>query len=204
MDPKQTILARLRDHPLEDVPLPDLDGPWTTYEDPLGQFRTTLQAVGGLAVDVADGESPDAALRQVAAYRDARKICSLVPDIIRGNVSMDGASSPHELEDIDFCIAAGQFAVAENAAVWVTDQNARHRVIYFLAQHLALIVSARDIVHNLHDAYRKIAFAQRGYGLFISGPSKTADIEQSLVIGAHGPRSLTVLLVGSSMRSGAG
>lgn len=198
MDPKQAILARLRDPLLEEAPLPDRDGPWTTYDDPLGQFRTTLEAVGGSAIDVADGEQSQAALQQVSAYRDARKICSIVPNIIPGNVSADRASSPHELEDIDFCIAAGRFAVAENAAVWVTDNNARHRAVYFLAQHLALIVSTRDIVHNLHDAYRRIRFAGPGYGLFISGPSKTADIEQSLVIGAHGPRSLTVLLTGAS------
>lgn len=198
MDPKQTILARLRDHRLDEAPLPKPDGAWTTYDSPLGQFRNTLQAVGGVAIDVAEGEHPEATLQQVATYREARKICSLVPDVIQGHVSMDDANRPHELEDVDFCIAAGQFAVAENAAVWVTDHDIRHRVIYFLAQHLALIVSARDIVHNLHEAYRRISFTGPGYGLFISGPSKTADIEQSLVIGAHGPRSLTVLLTGAS------
>ena len=51
-------------------------------------------------------------------------------------------------------------------------------------------------VSDMHAAYARLAERPIGYGMFIAGPSKTADIEQALVIGAHGPRSCTVLLVG--------
>ena len=95
-------------------------------------------------------------------------------------------------------VAPGEFAVAENAAVWVTDQSLRHRVLYFLSQHMALVVPANQLLHNMHEAYRRLSFDRPQFGLFISGPSKTADIEQSLVIGAHGPRSLTVFLMEAS------
>ena len=99
-----------------------------------------------------------------------------------------------ELDDIDVAILPGDFAVAENAAVWVTDAAVRYRAIYFIAQHLVLVVPREALLDHLHQAYERLSFAGAGYGLFISGPSKTADIEQSLVIGAHGARSLTVLL----------
>ncbi len=47
----------------------------------------------------------------------------------------------------------------------------------------------------MHEAMLEIENFNEGYGVFISGPSKTADIEQSLVIGAQGPLSLTVFLI---------
>jgi L-lactate dehydrogenase complex protein LldG len=48
----------------------------------------------------------------------------------------------------------------------------------------------------MHQAYDALTFGRAEFGTFIAGPSKTADIEQSLVIGAHGPRSLTVFCIG--------
>jgi L-lactate dehydrogenase complex protein LldG len=87
--------------------------------------------------------------------------------------------------------------VAENGAVWVPGAQVLHRVLFFIVQHLALIVPADRVLHNLHEAYGHLRFDRPEFGLFISGPSKTADIEQSLVIGAHGARSLTVFLLDS-------
>ena len=47
----------------------------------------------------------------------------------------------------------------------------------------------------MHEAYENIDFTNAGYGAFVSGPSKTADIEQALVIGAHGPKSGYVIFI---------
>jgi L-lactate dehydrogenase complex protein LldG len=119
-----------------------------------------------------------------------------VPGIGNSTFDLAAVADPHELEDVDMAIAPGEFAVAENGAVWVTDRQVRQRAIFFIPQHLALVVPREQLVHNMHEAYRRLAFDGPGFGVFISGPSKTADIEQSLVIGAHGPRSLTVFLLG--------
>ena len=107
---------------------------------------------------------------------------------------MEAIDDPHDLADVDFAVLPGQMAVAENAAVWTTEEGVRHRVVYFLTQHLALVVPRSRLVHNLHEAYERLSFGGNEFGVWISGPSKTADIEQSLVIGAHGARSLTVVL----------
>ena len=60
-----------------------------------------------------------------------------------------------------------------------------------------MVVDERDLVANMHEAYDLINVNEDGYGAFIAGPSKTADIEQSLVIGAHGPLKLDVFVVRS-------
>jgi L-lactate dehydrogenase complex protein LldG len=79
--------------------------------------------------------------------------------------------------------------------VWVEGRALHHRAVFVIANHLALVVRARDIVHHMHEAYQRLAGRPRGYGLFISGPSKTADIEQVLVVGAQGARTCTVLVI---------
>lgn len=193
---KADILRALRDTTLEPVELPNLDQPWTTFEDRPGQFSTVLQAVGGRAVRVRDIEQVNRELDQLPAYAEARKVCSLVDGIRKANVRIEDATDPHQLEDVDFFVAGGHFGVAENAAIWITDEGVRHRVLYFLTQHLAIVLPADQLVDNMHQAYQRLSFAEPGFGLFVSGPSKTADIEQALVIGAHGARSHTVFLLG--------
>jgi L-lactate dehydrogenase complex protein LldG len=73
-----------------------------------------------------------------------------------------------------------------------------HRVLPFITQHLGMLVDEDHIVATMHDAYKKMNNNEYGFGTFIAGPSKTADIEQSLVLGAHGARSMTIFLLKSS------
>ncbi|MEX2137686.1 MAG: LUD domain-containing protein [Pirellulales bacterium] len=195
-DSKHAILSALRVQHPPDAALPDLaDGQWITFADPAAQFNTVLVAVGGNCVFAPMIEEVRHELERLPAYSTAAKVYSLVPGIESRNVDPHAIADPHELEDIDFAVLPGRFSVAENAAVWVTDEGVPHRAIYIIAQHVALVVPATEIVHNMHQAYERLRFERPGFGCFISGPSKTADIEQSLVIGAHGARSLTVFLM---------
>ncbi len=101
---------------------------------------------------------------------------------------------PIELADVDVAVIPSSLGVAENGAVWVRETDSVHRVLPFIAQHLVVLIDPADIVPTMHDAYARIRIGEHGFGVFIAGPSKTADIEQALVIGAQGARSLTVLL----------
>ena len=196
MSSRDAILATVRKHLPQSSALPDHEGPWITYPDPFAQFASVLEMIGGRAIRVAAESDIARELAGLQQYTSAVKTLSLVPLVTSGTVAMDQIDNPHQLADIDFAILPGDVAVAENAAVWVDDSKVKHRVIYFLCQHLALVVQARDLVHNMHQAYERLSVTNSPYGGFIAGPSKTADIEQSLVIGAHGPRSMTVFLVG--------
>jgi L-lactate dehydrogenase complex protein LldG len=192
---RQTILNQLRRQLPPAQALPALDDDWTTYPDPLQQFSTVLAGVGGNCVAVPTLADINAALARIQAYSEARIKVSQLPGVGEANLNLHDIPDPHQLEAVDFAIVPGQYAIAENAAVWLDDAHVRHRVLYFITQHLAIVVPRSGLLHNLHEAYARLQVSQRPFGIWISGPSKTADIEQSLVIGAHGARSLTVFLV---------
>lgn len=196
MTSRDAILGAVRRHLPQSSPLPDFDGPWIRYDDPVAQFTGVLEMIGGRCFRVASESQIAAELAKLPQFSTAKKTLSTVPDAIQGTVSIDSITDPHALADIEYAILRGEIAVAENAAIWVTESHVKHRVIYFLCQHLALVVQASNLVHNMHEAYERISVGTTPYGGFIAGPSKTADIEQSLVIGAHGPRSMTVFLIG--------
>jgi L-lactate dehydrogenase complex protein LldG len=69
------------------------------------------------------------------------------------------------------------------------------RAALFLAGRVVIVIGEEQLVDDLHEAYERIDVRTHVYGAFIAGPSKTADIEQALVIGAHGPKELTLVLV---------
>ncbi len=196
MASRDDILRAVRTHRPPPADLPDVGGQGITYLDRPRQFAELLEAVGGRCVFAADLAEVNRVLAALPQYATAKKIVSLVHGAGAANVDLNRIEDPHELEDVDFAIVHGRFSVAENGAVWVTDEGVRHRAVLFLVQHLALVIPAGAILDNMHQAYERLSFAGPGFGVFISGPSKTADIEQSLVIGAHGPRSLTVFCLG--------
>lgn len=198
MSAKQKILASIRKRAAERPELPPLDEAWITYSDVAGQFAEALAMVGGQVLPTDSLASLAAELTRQPVVAEAAKIVCTVPGLALGNCELAEVEDPHELNDVDVAIVAGRFAVAENGAVWVDAGQLRHRAACFICQHLVLVVPQSQIVHNMHQAYQRLEFAGPGYGVFISGPSKTADIEQSLVIGAHGPRSLIVALVAAA------
>jgi len=194
---RTSILSRLRSAAPPPVPLPDLPSAGQTFEDPVGQFAQMLAAVGGRCERVASPGLLAAAVAALPVVAGARRVASLVPEAHPGNVPLQSIDDPHALADVDVAILRGEFAVAENGAVWVpATVLGRLQALPFITQHLVLVVDPMVVLHTLHEAYRRLRFEGPGFGLFISGPSKTADIELALVIGAHGARSATVFLVG--------
>jgi len=102
---------------------------------------------------------------------------------------------PHALDTLEVAIVDGQFGVAENGAIWLEDSHLGLRALPFATEHLVIILDPDSLEDTMHQGYEKIAGAHSGFGLFLAGPSKTADIEQSLVIGAQGAKSLRVVLI---------
>lgn len=195
-DSRQEILDALRRSAPPPLPLPPAAGLGVRFEHPIKTFAESLAGVGGRCVRLEDARDLEAGLASVPEYVSARKVVSYVPGVAKANVDLAQVADAHDLEDVDFCVIPGELGVAENGAVWTPQGDAPHRAAWFLAQHVALVVPASAIVHDMYEAYARIGRLSKGFSTFISGPSKTADIEQSLVMGAQGPRSCTVFVVG--------
>ena len=175
-------------------PLPATHFTAEDEEDLASQFADTLTAIGGVvfAVDSLADIHQHIKSNTSADHRVISRIgiAEYIEDI-------DSNLSPHSLQDVEIAVLKAHFGVAENGAVWLTEELMGNRVLPFICQHLIIALSMKDIVANMHKAYERIGGNSYGFGSFIAGPSKTADIEQSLVMGAHGPKTMTVFLIRS-------
>lgn len=191
MTSKESILAAILANKPDLLPLPEQ--PEFPYDSNLTeQFRQSLALNGGEAREAKNFK--DVTDHLLAHFRDSQMIVSL-SEKVSGNFDVNMADDPHELEHVELAILEGEWGVAENAAIWLPEEKLHHRALPFIAQHLIVLLKKDRLLGNMHEVYARINVEATGYGVFIAGPSKTADIEQSLVIGAHGPRSMTVFLL---------
>lgn len=194
MSSRDSILSKIKNNqPTSVSELPSLSFLGLDKIDVIETYKTVLKGIGGFCEEMSS-------LDEVKAYitahypADKRKITTLpeFADIAETNwTSVD----PHTLKNVELTIVKAHFGVAENSGLWVTDAILGQRVSPFIAQYLIIIVNKKDILATMHQAYERIGDLDYGFGTFIAGPSKTADIEQSLVLGAHGARGLTVFLM---------
>ncbi|MBX3254211.1 MAG: LUD domain-containing protein [Chitinophagaceae bacterium] len=192
MNSRDKILAAVKKNQPAPRELPALDFALHS-EDVQEKFVAVLNSIGGTAHIVNGYDEVQAVIDK--EYADAGRIISLAPEITSRGKAFEAGTDPHLLEDVDLTVIKAQFGVAENAAVWVTDGMLPERVLPFITQNLAVIIHKRDIMPLMHQAYEKIGNEDYGFGVFIAGPSKTADIEQSLVLGAHGSKTMRIFIL---------
>ena len=193
MSKKEDILAKFRKNVIKKYDMPRLDDiKGITYPDPLVQFISMTENVGGKVVELEKGQDINQLIKEL--YPDAKEIASNLPEITIATRNPDTVESPQALNGTDVGVIKGVFGVADNACVWIP-QTMKEKAVCFISENLVILLDRTQIVNNMHDAYKRIEFNDYGYGSFISGPSKTADIAQVLVMGAQAARSATVVLV---------
>ena len=175
--------------------MPDLsDIKAITYANPLVQFIKMTESVGGHVIEVKEGQDINTLVKEM--YPDAKEIASNLPEVTIATRNPDTVGRARDLNGTDVGIIRGKFGVAENACVWIP-QTMKEKAVCFISENLVILLPKSQIVNNMHEAYKRIEFDKEydGYGTFISGPSKTADIAQVLVMGAQAARSATILLL---------
>ena len=195
MSSKEDILSKYRKNIQQKYDMPSLDDiKAITYPDPLVQFITMTESVGGHVIEVKEGQNVNDIIKGL--FPEAKEIASNLPEITIATRDPDNVGRARDLNGTDVGIIRGKFGVAENACVWVP-QTMKEKAVCFISENLIILLPKSQIVNNMHEAYKRIEFdtTYDGYGTFISGPSKTADIAQVLVMGAQAARSATILLM---------
>ena len=193
MSSREQILQRIKKNTLTKHEMPSLaiDNP-LQYEDKVQTFCDMCRTVGGDYHMLQEGEDINDIIRK--KYPEAKRIASALPEITCATFNPNDVDTAQELNGTDVAVIRGDVGIAENAAVWIP-QNEKHKAVYFISEALVILVEKDKIMTNMHEAYRWLDNKEYKFGVFISGPSKTADIEQALVFGAHGARNVLVIVL---------
>jgi len=191
MTSRELMLAAIRAARPAPVERPDVRAAVAGLPLQADAVRSFIEAAEAAAARVLEGRRAELATMIATAYPAMGRQVSAMPALDAGAM----AELPHSFADTEVFVCEAVLGVTENGAVWLPLSRLRHRSALFLAANVIVVLDRARIVGNLHDAYAAIDVAADGFGVFVSGPSKTADIEQALVIGAHGAKSLTILLL---------
>lgn len=188
MNSRERILSAIKNCRVKYTPTKiDYNFNFAIKSDLKQEFRDTLGLIGGSYVEVEDVQRIPELVAKLFPM-ETNKLYA-VPDLLLRS----GDSGNYR--NVDVAILKAEFAVAENGAIWISDRNMPDRVVPFICEHLVLIVHEADLLSTMHDAYERMGTSEYEFGTFIAGPSKTADIEQTLVLGAHGPKTLTAFMI---------
>lgn len=189
---KEELFDKLRRNTREQFDMPDLTINAIKYPDTVKQFIEMSQTVGGKVKCIKKEDDVNKVIREL--YPDAKVFASNVPGI-EADLNPDTVAEAKDLNGTDVGILQGELGVAENGCIWVP-QTMKEKAVCFISEELVILLDKKNIVNNMHEGYKRIRVPELGYGCWISGPSKTADIEQALVMGAQAARGVTILLIG--------
>ncbi len=193
MSSRDKILTALKSNQPQPAALPNLVNYGQSEKDNIKKFSEMLTFIGGRVVEVNGYDGVTAFINE--GFESDKRIVSTISELVNITEQNTNYSDPHSLDDVYLTILKGQFAIAENGAIWITDNHLPARALPFITEYLAVVIEKKHIVATMHQAYDQIGSIDYGFGAFIAGPSKTSDIEQSLVLGAHGPKGMTVFLI---------
>jgi len=186
---RESILGSIRTHlaaspPADDHPANPANPVILSNSDPINQFKESLESVSGhclITTDVTD------TLKQLLTDLNTQSIAY-----------SDNPPNAHDVFSFDVGISTAQAAIAETGTLILDSASERHRLVSLVPPVHIAIVNASAIVETLSDALSLLQKKEISPAItFITGPSRTADIELTLAIGVHGPQELYVIVDGS-------
>ena len=186
---RESILDSIRTHlaaspPADDPPVTPANPVIPSKSDPVNRFKESVESVSGHCIITTDAAD---VLKQILTDLNAQRIAY-----------SDNAPNAHDIFSYDVGISTAQAAIAETGTLVLDSDCERHRLVSLVPPVHIAIVNASSIVETLSDALTRLQKKEISPAItFITGPSRTADIELTLAIGVHGPQELYVIVDGS-------
>jgi len=128
------------------------------------------------------------------------EIRTLLTDLSIPKLEVSRSTAKTDLEKVSAGITGCDALIAQTGSVLLTAKSGGGRAMSVLPVHHVVIATSSQLLADLPAAFelmeQKYAPNFPSFMTFITGPSRTGDIERVLVLGAHGPRKLTVILLG--------
>ena len=190
----------------------------TAYTDLFTHFQRQLSATGGeshLAADLPEaaaiiGEHSALVAREIVippGFDQHQHWGAILPLLSSKGITIREAGSPASVADAPAGLSGAELAISETGSVLLAENALEARVVSMLTLTHFILVSEDRLVPMLDDAavvLQKLARTgseQRRYMSFVTGPSRTADIERTLTIGVQGPKMLCVIIVADQKES---
>jgi L-lactate dehydrogenase complex protein LldG len=186
---RESILGSIRTHlaaspPVIDHPVNPANPVILSKTDPVTQFKESIESVSGHCIITTNATN---VLDQILADLNAKRIAY-----------SDNPPNAHDIFHFDVGVSTAQAAIAETGTLVLDSSCERHRLVSLVPPIHIAIVNASAIVETLSDALALLQQKEISSAItFITGPSRTADIELTLAIGVHGPQELYVIVDGS-------
>lgn len=212
-DVLRAIKAALHDEPAHELPAPAPVFPPMAPQDVAAlaaSFSRELAALSGETRTTSASDLPGALARlleerglRIAAVQNSTRVSAALAQVPGDRFFQAAGASTQRIEAADCGIIEANALLADTGSIIAIFKNRGERLLPFLPPTCVVLADAAQLRPHMDDDALKDLYAAardgvRGEGVIITGPSRSADIEKVLVLGAHGPRALIVLIAGIS------
>jgi L-lactate dehydrogenase complex protein LldG len=196
---KSAALESLYKHLQPSEVRPRRPASYASQQDLTDRFAAELTAVCGEVHRVANNESTFDAIRQILSGLKAKRIATSDIGLFEGGdlsgIEVVNDPSREDLFTVDAGISTAQSAIAETGTLVLRSSMEKHRVVSLVPPIHICVLKTTDIRPSMYDVLEELSNDIDPTITFITGPSRTSDIELTLAIGVHGPKRLIVVLI---------
>jgi L-lactate dehydrogenase complex protein LldG len=183
-------------------------GTWAPPPDLFGRFAEELKGVQGEARRCGSMAEVCQVLAELHEELGSRPLAVVDHPLCRAAIAdlpaeqvvvVEPGWDRERLADLSVAVLPAEFLLADTGSAVLWPRSSAERLLCYLPTTAIVLARQEGLVSHMSDVWDRLSdraadFGTRGEMVFVTGPSRTADIEKKLVLGAHGPKRLVVVM----------